>query len=176
MAKNTVFASPSQSEIPPGYFSRHPNSVRVLQVAPRREFFVTGELSKATHVSEKDRLNGEEVEKVTFRFLADPEDNEKSPIHSFSPDVHLKFLQSPDAKFLNRTYWFDPKTNLLLGKDCGCIPPKYDYRIDYPAPNSVSRELFTFEVPRDALLVVDDPDIGRQIRSEGQTGPDLRPR
>ena len=176
VAENTVSASPSQSEIPTGYFSRHRISVSSVQVAPRSEFFVTGELNKATHVSEKDRLNGEEVEKVTFRYLADPEDNEKSPITSFSPDAHLKFLQSPDAKFLTRTYWFDPKTNLLLGKDCGCVPPKYDYRIDYPAPDSVPRELFTFEVPRDALLIVDDPDVGRQIRSEGQTGPDLHPR
>ena len=171
VAEKTVSASPSQSEIPPGYLSSHRTAVGLLQIARRGEFFVRGELNKATRVSEKERRDGKEVEKVVFQYLADPDKDGDWPIHSFDPEAHLKLLQSPDAKFPPpRTYWFDAKTHLVTGYRCGCKSMKYEYSVDYPTPESVPRELFTFEVPHDAELIVVDPALGRRVQSEGQTG------
>jgi len=50
----------------------------------------------------------------------------------------------------------------------------HDERIDYPAPASLSKDLFTFEVPREAELEVNDPALGRLLYSEGQV--DAEPR
>jgi len=173
VAQNTVSASPSQSEIRRSYFRRGRIDAQLVKAAePRKELFQRAERARATHVSETERRDGKEVEKVTFQYLADPDVDGDWPIHSFNPEAHLKLLESPDAKFLPRTYWFDAKTHLVAGYRCGCKSTKYEYWVDYPAPESVPRELFTFEVPRDAELTVADPALGRRVQSEGQTEPD----
>lgn len=163
--QNPVAAHPSQLQDPveggaSSLFATREGVIRRMQEC------------KATYVSEKDVVDGKEVERITFRCLADPAGD--SPIHGFDPGVHQKLLQSSDAKFRTRTYGFDPKTHFVVGYQCGCKSPKIRCRIDYPAPESVPRDLFTFRVPREATLEVNDPELGRQVYSEGQTGPDLR--
>lgn len=130
--------------------------------------------NRATMVWAKDRRNGEEVEKLTARSLGDPDYDGRCPIHGFDPKKHQKLLESPDAQFRTRTYWLDPQTHLQVAYRCGCKSPKQEYSIDYPAPESVPRELFEFQIPRDARLEIDDPQLGRRILSEGQSFPDPR--
>jgi hypothetical protein len=40
--------------------------------------------------------------------------------------------------------------------------------LDYPSADAVAGDLFTFTMPRDVVLEVNDPDLGRQLYSEGQ--------
>ncbi len=53
--------------------------------------------------------------------------------------------------------------------------PQMEATIDYPPAEAVPQERFAFPVPRDAEVEVFDPQFGREISAEGQTGPDLRP-
>jgi outer membrane lipoprotein-sorting protein len=46
--------------------------------------------------------------------------------------------------------------------------------IDYPAATSIPAEQFVPTVPRDATLEINDPAFGRQVRSAGTGGLDLR--
>jgi hypothetical protein len=132
---------------------------------------------KATAISytvEKDRRDGKPVEKITAKYLAVPGWIGEEPTHGFDAKRDHKLAKIPGAKFLTRTYWFDPMTHVIVGYRCGCQKPKQEWWCDYPAPESVPRELFTFRVPREATLEINDPELGRQVRSEGQKGPDLR--
>lgn len=126
---------------------------------------------KATHVTEKDRLNGKEVEKMTFRYLAEPDGDQC--IHDRKAGFEER-LRSPDAVFRTRAYWFDCDTHLLRRRKCGCKFPRHDDWVDYPSPESIPRDLFRFQVPRDATLEIKDPALGRPIVSEIPAGPDLR--
>ncbi len=140
----------------------------------RDECLKFAEKAKATWVSEKERRDGREVEKITFWYLADPLAGFRSPIHGFIPELHQKLLDSPKAEFRMRTEWFDPKTGRRVGHRCGCKGSAYEELTDFPAPESLPRELFTFQIPRDAVLEVRDPELGRVIHSQGQKKPDLR--
>lgn len=162
--RKVVIAYPSRLEDPLHLGDRY-------LVGSRDYIMRWSERLRATHVSEKDRLDGREVEKVTHRFLAEADGDQN--IHDWRPAFD-KLLQSPDAVFRTRTHWFDPKTNLPVRRACGCKFPRHDDWIDYPPPESVPPGLFQFEVPRDATLEVNDPELGRRIYSEVQTEPDLR--
>jgi len=168
VVRNSVAAHPSQLKTPA-------MTPFVPMLWTRDEMVRWSERNRAASVSEKHVLRGKEAEKITLKCLADPAVDGDWPIHQFIPEKHLKLLQSPDAKFRTRTYWFDPKTGLEVGYKCGCRSQKHEYWIEYPAPESLPRELFRFEVPRGATLEVNDPELGRQVYSEGQKGPDLRP-
>jgi hypothetical protein len=139
----------------------------------RQEIIEWSKRAKATYVSQQDRLEGKEAEKITFQYLADPLDDGFSPIHVPFPGIE-QALQSPDARYRTRTYWFDVRTHLMLRKTCGCKSPKHEESVDYPAADSLPREFFRVQVPRGATLEINDPELGRRIYSEGQKGPDLR--
>jgi hypothetical protein len=137
------------------------------------------EASTGIPARETDRLDGREVEKITV-FLP-PEtrasfgpDPTRYCAHRFNPKRHLLLS---GTEFRSRVFWFDPETHLLLKRKCGCKPPNNgthdEKKIEYPAPESVSRDLLTFEVPRGASLQVRDPQLGRPVYSEGQTESDL---
>lgn len=144
-------------------------------VATRDEIMQWSQRRKATHGVEKEQRDGREVEKITFRFLADPAADFAWPIHEYVPEIHDRLLQSPGARFRTRTHWFGVKTGLQVGKQCGCQTPKSEFWVDYPAPATLSRDLFNFRVPRGATLEINDPTLGRQVHSEGQNESDLRP-
>ena len=116
----------------------------------------------------KDRLRGQEVDKLTVYFPAFRHRGGKwGNAHTVAEAKRAAF----GTEFCARHFWFDPKTDLWLQRDCGCKPPGYRETIEYPSPESVPPELFQFEVPPGALLKVDDPALGRQIRSEGKSSP-----
>ena len=165
VTRNVVFAYPS--------CLNEPEFVKDSPIKERERIKRWSEHARATYVSEKDRLNGEEVDKITFTYLADPGTRDRWPIHGWKAEYE-ELLQSPDVVFRTRTYWFDPKTRLLVQRQCGCKPPKHDDWVDYPAPESIPRDLFRFEVPRDATLRINDSALGRLIVSEVEAGPDLR--
>ncbi|MHC4407058.1 MAG: hypothetical protein ACYTG0_46185 [Planctomycetota bacterium] len=121
-------------------------------------------------VCQKEQLDGTEAEKIAVYCPPDPDVRAEACQHGFDPKKHLLLS---GTEFRGRVYWFDPKTHLLLRYRCGCKWVAHDDRFDYPAPESVPRELFTFHVPRDAVLVVNDPALRREIQSEGQTEPDV---
>jgi hypothetical protein len=117
----------------------------------------------------KDRLRGNEVDKLTVYSPAIRHpDGRWGNAHTAAEAKRA----ASGTEFCARHFWFDPKTNLWLQRDCGCKPLGYREILDYPPPESVPRELFEFEVPPGALLEVDDPALGRPVRSEGQTEPD----
>jgi hypothetical protein len=119
-------------------------------IISRESFVKWGEKFKAEIVPEKGRLDGKEVEKITLRWPG-------------------------EIEMGTNTVWFDPRTHRPLKKryesDDGRIT---EVVIDYPAPDAVPKERFTFHVLRSALLEVNDPQLGRQLYSEGQKHPDLR--
>jgi hypothetical protein len=163
--RNRVVASPSHLEDLWARAAEYPRKDRteVLRVTE----YLTG-----ISVIQKEWRGDREVEKITeYAPPGAPSAYETSCIHVFRPKKHLKL---PGTQFLNRVHWFDPKTGRLLGRRCGCKPSVHEYWVDFPEPESVPRELFRFEVPRDATLEVKDPELGREIRSKGQTGPDPR--
>jgi hypothetical protein len=133
----------------------------------RQRVIRTGEENTAVFACQKERLNGREVEKLTAYFPADPF-ADRFCSHGFDPKAHLTL---PGTRFWARLYWFDPDTGRLVQRKCGCKRPGWEIRIDYPAPESVPKELFTFEVPHGAVLEVSDPELGRSLRSAGQKEP-----
>jgi hypothetical protein len=75
------------------------------------------------------------------------------------------------------TIWFDHETLRPLKTRSeyanGWVE---EMTIDYPDPKAVAEDLFVFRPPADAVLEINDPDLGRQVYSEGQpkaaqTGP-----
>ncbi len=118
---------------------------------------------------EKERLNGKEVDKLTVYFPAIRQsDGSLSNAHSMA---EIRRAGSATTEFCARHFWFDPKTDLWLRRDCGCKPSGYRETLEYPPPDSVPRELFEFKVPPDALLEVKDPALGRPLTSEGNAEP-----
>jgi hypothetical protein len=111
-----------------------------------------GEKYKAQIVPEKDRLDGQEVDKITVDWPGKP--------------------GKP-----RETVWFDKNSGrpLKFHDETPDGTQKFDVLIDYPSPGDVPKERFSFQVPRDAAVEVYDPQFGRQLWSPGETGPDLRP-
>jgi hypothetical protein len=137
----------------------------------RESIFYHSEVVTGAFATEKDQLDGREVEKVTV-YLPPEADSSKPGLcaHVFVPEKH-RFLSG--TEFRARVYRFDPKTGLPLQRLCGCKRPlergTHDERIDYPAQRSMPRELFTFRVPDGVVLEVNDPELGRQFRPPGET-------
>ncbi len=105
---------------------------------------------KADAVPEKHRLDGKEVEKITLRWPG-------------------------EIPMGTHTVWFDPGTRRPLKKRYESAEGRItEIMIDYPAPETVPKQQFEFQVPRSATLEVNDPQLGRPLYAEGQTLPDLR--
>ena len=67
------------------------------------------------------------------------------------------------------TVWFDPHSLLPLKQRSEPADGHVvEMIIDYPAAVAVKDDLFQFRMPRDVLLEINDPDLGRQVYSEGQ--------
>ncbi|MFO0960387.1 MAG: hypothetical protein U0800_23625 [Isosphaeraceae bacterium] len=67
------------------------------------------------------------------------------------------------------TAWFDPDSLRPIRQRTGSIDGTViDTTIDYPPADAVADDLLAFAMPRDALLEVNDPELGRQLYSEGR--------
>ena len=70
------------------------------------------------------------------------------------------------------TIWFDPdslrQVKRLVEFDDG---RSIETRIDYPSPDAVAEDLFTFRPPPDVVIEINDPDLGRQVYSEARRRP-----
>ncbi|MHC4399980.1 MAG: hypothetical protein ACYTG0_09895 [Planctomycetota bacterium] len=161
----------------PSRLGRH-----AVAVTNRAQQVRRAELSQGMIACRKERLEGQEVERLTAYFPADPRVRGKWPIHGFDPGVQRNVS---GTDFLTRTWWFDPKTDLCVGRRCGCIKPGArtdlkaenpppDFTIDYPPPETVPRELFKFEIPRNVRLEISDPELAREIWCEGEPEPDRK--
>src|SRR5262249_3139328 len=66
------------------------------------------------------------------------------------------------------TLWFDFGSLLPL-KEHSESPDGLvvETTIDYPSADAVAGDRFTFTMPRDVILEVNDPELGRQLYSEG---------
>ncbi|QEH33465.1 hypothetical protein OJF2_19670 [Aquisphaera giovannonii] len=65
------------------------------------------------------------------------------------------------------TVWFDHESLRPVRQ----VSHTFDGRaievtLDYPAPESLPADLFSFSMPRDVTLEVNDPDLGRQLYSD----------
>ena len=164
-----TFISASPDEWP----AQHPNSALANdfdKFRTREEIVQEAKTLHARLVSNGEQRDGKELEKLTLHCLADPDVNGDWPIHGFDSEKHGPLLRSPNAEFRTRTYWIDPKTHLVVGFKCGCRLMKTEYTVDYPSPESMRRELFRVDAPPDVTLMVNDPTLGRTLRSEGQLG------
>ena len=123
--------------------------------------FSTGRISRPgpdTHraeiVAEADTIAGREVQKVALRW----------PGRAGTTQTD--------------TVWFDPESLLPVRQRTEAPDGTgIEAMIDYPSAKAVAGDLFTFNMPRDAVLEVDDSELGRQLYSEGQArkaGPSLR--
>jgi len=109
-------------------------------------------------------FDGREVEKIIAYYPPCPATGSWLNAHGFDPKWHL---QQSGTEFRTRQYWYDLKTGRFLGRRCGCQWPYEEWRLDYPAPESVPKELFTFQVPAGAKMEVTDPELRRQLQSQG---------
>ena len=88
-----------------------------------------------------------------------------------SRKIVLRWPGPPDGGIMTRTetIWFDPDSlrpvKRLAEFDDG---RSIETRIDYPAPEAVADDLFSFRAPADVVIEINDPDLGRQVYSEGQ--------
>lgn len=74
----------------------------------------------------------------------------------------------PGSAGLTETVWFDPESLRPLRQRGESVDGRvFETTIDYPAPDTVQDDLFRFSVPRDVVLEINDPDLGRQVYSEG---------
>jgi hypothetical protein len=94
--------------------------------------------------------------------------------------ILLRWPGPPDGGVMPRaeTIWFDPDSlrpvKRLVEFDDG---QSIETRIDYPAPEAIAEDLFAFRPPPDAVIEINDPDLGRQVYSEAQRRPvDTAPR
>ncbi len=89
--------------------------------------------------------------------------------------IVLRWPGPPNGGAMPRaeTIWFDPDSfrpvKRLVEFDDG---QSIETRIDYPAPEAVADDLFAFRPPPDVLIEINDPDLGRQVYSEGQQTAD----
>ncbi len=114
--------------------------------------------------SSRDSIDGKATEKVGFHFLADPKTDGDSPIHKLDSEARKLLLGSPDVQRRTRTFWFDAESKLVVGRKCGCRKPKWEFTIDYPEPHEIPADTFTFRMPPDVELVVEDQELQRAVR------------
>jgi hypothetical protein len=158
-ARNRVRALPSLGDTVPD----HP------WVIDRTTLIRESEQMTGLFACQEERLDGKKVDKLTVHFPAERRsDGGRNNIHNFFSKVQLA---ASGMEFCTRQHWFDPKTGLRVQFRCGCKPAGYRVTLDYPSPESMPRKLFTFDVPPDALLEVDDPALGRRLNSKGQAEP-----
>jgi hypothetical protein len=87
--------------------------------------------------------------------------------------ITLKWPGPPSGGFLPRdeTIWFEPDSlrpvEHRIAYDDG---RSLEIRTDYPPPENVPDDLFDFRPPPDVTIEINDPDLGRQVYSEGRPG------
>jgi hypothetical protein len=74
------------------------------------------------------------------------------------------------------TVWFDSGSLLPLKQHFQSPDgTAVETTIDYPSADAVPGDLFRFTIPRDIVLEVNDPELGRQLYSESQARKAPRP-
>ncbi len=158
---NRVMASPSRLGNP-----------RVEDwVHERAEMIRVYEERTGVFACQREQLGGKEVDRLTIYFPADPQQGGAWPIHNFEPKAQ-KTASGMESR--TRTYWFDPKTNLMVQRACGCQPPKYQVTVDYPRPEQMPRDLFSWKMLPGVPLEVTDPELGRPLYSEGRPSTEAK--
>lgn len=122
-------------------------------VFDRNEFEAWAVSHRAEIVAEPDTIGGRRVQKVALNWPGGA------------------------GKSQTATVWFDPDSLLPVRQRSEAADGSViETTIDYPAPNAVSGDLFAFGMPRDVVLEVNDPELGRQLYSDGRpTGTDSTP-
>lgn len=117
------------------------------RVLPCESVLAWAEKNRAEIKIEADSLDGVAVRKVTLQW----------------PGV-------PGARPQIDTFWFDPES-LRPVRRRSQLPDgsEAESRVDYPAAENVPADLLTFRPPAAAILEVNDPDLGRQLYSEGRS-------
>ena len=70
------------------------------------------------------------------------------------------------------TVWFDPDSLRPLRQRSESWDGQVtDARIDYPRPEDIPHDLLDFHPPRDVMLEINDPDLGRQVYSDAADIP-----
>ncbi len=71
----------------------------------------------------------------------------------------------------DESIWFEPDTlRPVLHQVAYDDGKSHEVQTDYPEPGAMPEDLFTFRPPPDVTIEINDPDLGRQVYSEGRTG------
>ena len=137
-------------------------------LTPRETCIRMAELDGSPLASRKERIDGRELERIEHygaevTFEGDGPKRDRLP-YALEQLLGMEFRRA-------RIWWVDPGTQLVVGRRCGCKAPAEEVLYDPRPPETFPRELFTLRIPRDALLIVDDPQLGRRILSSGETKP-----
>lgn len=124
-------------------------------VLDRKEFGAWAESHRAEIVTEADTIDGRRVQKVALKWPGG----------------------AGKSSTVTKIVWFDPDSLLPVRQRTEAPGGRVvETTIDYPSPDAVSSDLFRFTMPRDAVLEVNDPELGRQLYSEGRAcAPDTAP-
>jgi hypothetical protein len=143
-------------------------------VRAREEIVRRNEAITAMHSSRRERLDGREVERLFVHLPADPLLQGAANLHHADPEV-LCTAPLPMA-FHTRRYWFDTAAGLIVARQCGCkntpdpaAAADPAIQVDYPGPEGLPADLFTFRIPARADVTVIDPELGRMLRSGGES-------
>jgi hypothetical protein len=130
-----------------------------VNVADREALVRDTEMLTGMLQSRKELLGDRgEVECLFAYYPADPKLNFEGNLHHADPLI-LRNAPLPTV-FFTRRHWFDLQTGLIVARQCGCkagpdINSNYvpETNIDYPAPESLTPDLFIFSIPADAKVI-----------------------
>ncbi len=112
---------------------------------------------------QEDRIGDKIVGRIVAYYPADPREAGNHPIHHFDPELQRRV---PGTDLRTREYWFDPTTDLLVHRRCGCKPsPKWEATFDFPLPKIIGQDRFAFDLPPGARLEATDEELKRLFRS-----------
>jgi hypothetical protein len=118
---------------------------------------------------EADSLDGVAVRKVTLLWAGVPGTRPPvdSPSTNFAPGRGSTSVQAAHPQI--DTFWFEPGS-LRPVRQRSQLPDgsEVDSRLDYPAPENIPADLLTFRPPAGVILEINDPELGRQVYSEGR--------
>jgi hypothetical protein len=109
-------------------------------------------------------VNERSLLKLTCTFPLDSSDSRVN-VHEFNPTAHLRYS---GAEFRQRLYWYDPKTERIQRRTCGCKRPSENMYFDYPLVQDLPRGCFELTLPSNAGVEADNPALLKEFLAAHQ--------
>ena len=115
---------------------------------------------------QEEQLDERKAEKLTAYYPADPAVGGNSPIHEFDPALQREVSGTEQR---TRVHWFASETGLMIRRRCGCKRPKWRLNVDYPHPDAVGQNYFSFDLPDGVHLTAANEELKRVFLSSPHT-------